>query len=204
MSEVLDTLRARIRTIEGHTPAPRAQVASGQVALDARVGGLPCPGLVEVAGVLGSGGTRLVLGWAAACTQRGERVAWVEVEPALHPPTAASLGVSLPLLLVVRPDGERAAWAVEELLRSGCFGLVITTVEVGGALVGRRWEAAARQGRSTLVLLTACAAPQVPAELRVQVARGAGRIHRRRGAPAGGALPLPAWRPELDPWGGSA
>ena len=64
MHAVLDQLRERIQEIEGRPPVSRQVVSSGMDDLDAAVGGLPCPGLVEVSGRPGSGRVRVALAWA--------------------------------------------------------------------------------------------------------------------------------------------
>ncbi|MEQ1506004.1 MAG: recombinase RecA, partial [Myxococcota bacterium] len=134
-SAALDALRVRIRALEGGTSVRRRRVASGVGPLDVLIGGLPEPGIVELAGPDGSGRVRLALGIAAAWTRAGRSVAWVDPARRLYPPACADLGVGLERLLIVRPteDGSAPwAWATEQLLRSGCFPLVVIDHPDGG------------------------------------------------------------------------
>lgn len=200
MADALAALRARIREIEGRPAGERRPVTSGQASLDTLAGGLPCPGLVEVCGPRGGGRTRLALGWAAARTRAGERVAWVDPARLLYPPSAAALGVALDRLLVVRAEEAQAAWAAEQLLASGCFGLVVVSEapEVAGA--GRRWEQAAWRGRGTLVVLVDKPVRDLPADLRFMVQEEVATVLRRRGGEQGARLTVPTWPAGLDPW----
>lgn len=207
MVDALAALRARIREIEGRPAGERQSVSSGHASLDATAGGLPCPGLVEVCGPRGGGRTRLALGWAAARTRAGERVAWVDPARLLYPPSAEALGVSLERLLVVRAEDAQAAWAAEQLLASGCFGLVVVSEapDVHGA--GRRWEQAAWRGRGTLVVLSDKPVRDLPADLRFSVQDDVATVLRRRGGGQGARVTVPAWPVGLDPWasaGGAA
>lgn len=204
MTVTLDTLRQRIREIEG----PRAlgsAVSSGSAPSRgpraAEAMGLPSPGLVEVVGPLGSGCTRLVAAWAAPRTQRGERVAWVDPQRLLHPPTLQALGVAFDRLLLVRPAEPQVGWAVDQLLRSGCFGLVVLASGDVPDGVGRRWQQATRRGRCTLVTVGRRARADVPADVRVVLEGDVARVRRRRGGTGGQPAALPAWPDAVDPWG---
>lgn len=198
MSDVLAALRARIREIEGHAAARPGEAPARP---SPGVEGWPCPGIVEVAGAPGSGRLRVVAEAARAAQRRGERVGWVEVAACLYPPALAALGVRLDALVVVRPPVDRASWAVEELARSGCFGLVVAEVEVDGAIAARRWEIAARQGQATLVVVGERPRELLPAGLRLEVVEGEVRATARRGP--SGRRPVPGWPEGLDPWDGS-
>lgn len=201
MTDALAELRARIREIEGRPAVLSRAVPSGQEVLDEAVGGLPCPGLVEVCGPLGSGRTRLVLSWAAQRTHQHERVAWVDVRRVLHPPTAAALGVDLRQLVIVWPPELQLAWATEQLLRSGCFGLVVLAGAEEVAGVAARWQQAARTGRCTLVVLADRPWRGLPADLRLAVDQERAVVQRRRGGGVGQVLQVPPWPAGLDPWG---
>lgn len=201
MGDTLDMLRRRIQEIEGRPATARRLVDCGLPALDAEAGGLPCPGLVAVEGPAGSGRTRLVLSWVAARTRRGERVAWVDPGRLLHPPAAAALGVTLDRLLLVRPDEAHSAWSVEQVLRSGCFGIVVLGEPLPDLLAaGPRWLQAARYGSSTLVVLTSRSERALALDLRLVLRDGVVTVLRRRGGSGGRRVALPAWPEELDPW----
>ena len=65
-------------------------------------GGFPVGALSEVVGPECSGRTSLALTFVAGMTQAGKVCAWVDVSDALHPESAAAMGVDLSRLLWVR------------------------------------------------------------------------------------------------------
>lgn len=65
-------------------------------------GGFPVGALSEVVGQECSGRTSLALAFIARMTQAGKVCAWVDVSDALHPESAAAIGVDLSRLLWVR------------------------------------------------------------------------------------------------------
>src|SRR5688500_9431093 len=96
----LDVLRARIRTLEGGPRIERRRGPSGVEAIDALLGGIPIPGILEITGAEGAGRTGLALDLVAASRNL---VAWVDPMSRLYPPAAAARGVRLERLLIVRP-----------------------------------------------------------------------------------------------------
>lgn len=185
----LDALRQRIRELEG----PQVQVQSipsGVSILDELVGGLPRPGLVELVGPEGSGRTWLALRLVAAHQAGHQPAAWVDFEHRLHPPAAQALGVRLDRLLVVRPPADRAAWAMEQLLRSGCFSLVVGADPGGVGRSGARWSLATEAGASTGVILRQRTGRDLPVHLRLSTGQEQLVVLRQRGALAGRSVPL--------------
>jgi protein ImuA len=208
---VIARLRDEIRHIE-HRPGRRVgAVASGLAAVDAVLpnGGFPRGALSEIGGGPASGKTAVALSLLAAIVP-DELVAWVDGRGELYPPAAASRGVDLARLLVVRPAlpassasppaGEApwrtALWASEALLASGAFAAVAMDVALprsiaGADGIGRRLQTAAERGGAIGLWL---AAPEcrlrVPAAVRVEISMQDGRVVARRatGAPvrAGG------------------
>ncbi len=65
-------------------------------------GGLPLGAITEIVGPECSGRTSLALSFVARMTQAGKVCAWIDVSNALHPESAAALGVDLDRLLWVR------------------------------------------------------------------------------------------------------
>jgi hypothetical protein len=156
---------------------------------------------MEVSGSPGAGATRLVGALAAAA--RG-RIAWVDVDRSLYPPAIVELGVDPRHLLMIRPaaDGARPEeWAMEQLLRSGCFPLVVVSgircVQRGA---GHRWALAAEHGRCTGIVLSRSPQRELPAEVRLQVAADAVAVGKDRDGIAGKAVSLPALPKGTDPW----
>lgn len=201
MTDPLIALRARIRQIEGR-PATRRRVRpTGVSAVDDALGGLPQPGLVELFGPPGSGATRLALALVAART-RTERVGWVDPQHLLYPPTARALGVDLERLVLLRPPADLVAWSVEQLLRSGCFSLVVATSPPAAAGVGRRWDRAAERGGATLLVCGTQPHRDLPSQAQLATRRTAARVQRHRHGRAGVTLTLPSWPAGRDPWCG--
>lgn len=185
----------------------RRRSPTGVPAFDALVGGLPKPGIVEVAAPEGSGRGRAVHALLAQATQGRESVAWVDPLHRFYPPAASDHGVMLERLLVVRPveDGQSPwLWATEQLLRSGCFRWVV--VDWPGSLTGPRitlqkWSRAAEMGDCTALVLAPRATAGLPADLRFAVRDGSLVVMRDRSGVSGTAVPLPDRPLRADPWG---
>ncbi len=195
----LDLLREKIRELEGNAVQSQ-RVHTGVHTLDALIGGLPQPGVVEVHGPPGSGRTRLALALTAALTAQGALVAWVDADHTLYPPAAADLAVVLRRLLVVRPPHERAAWAAEQLLRSGCFPLVAISGLSRLGHAGQRWSLAAEAGGCTALVISEQSIRELPAVVRLSLGEGEATVLRDRGGRTGRSVALPAWPEVADPW----
>jgi RecA/RadA recombinase len=123
-----------LRLASSLAPAGTA-VATGLAEVEALLGGgLPRGRVAELVGPASAGRTGLALAVATAATQRGEVVAWVDLEDALDPPSLAAAGADLARVLWVRPttvlEGLQAADAV---LAAGGFGLVVVDFGDGPA-----------------------------------------------------------------------
>lgn len=100
------------------------------------VGGIPKGRIIEAFGPESSGKTTICLSTIAQTQRDGGVAAFVDVEHALDPAWAQTLGVNLDDLLVSQPDtGEQALEVVEALVRSGGVDLVV--VDSVAALVPR-------------------------------------------------------------------
>jgi hypothetical protein len=88
------------------TPAPRAMhevAATGIAAVDELLhGGLPVGAISELTGAASSGRTSLALQFVAQRTAEGRACAWVDVNDAFDPESAAANGVRLKQLLWMR------------------------------------------------------------------------------------------------------
>lgn len=198
-------LRARIRTIEGGSRIEHPREPSGCAAVDALIGGLPRPGLIELHGAEGSGVDRLALTLAAAETGTRRRVAWIDRPRTLYPPAALALGVDLDRLLVIQPaDAAAGAWAIEQVLRCGCFRLVVAVAERGVAeprFAGTRWRQAAEKGACTALFVTRESATRaLQPDVRLVVAHGRISVDRDRQRHAGAVGWLPQAGQAVDPW----
>src|SRR5262250_409048 len=103
-------------------------VSTGSIALDLAlgIGGLPRGRVIEIFGPESSGKTTLTLHCIAEAQKEGGVAAFIDVEHALDPAYARSLGVDLDNLLVSQPDtGEQALDIAEMLVRSNAVDIVV-------------------------------------------------------------------------------
>jgi recombination protein RecA len=103
-------------------------ISTGSIALDLAlgIGGLPRGRVIEVFGPESSGKTTLTLHCIAEAQKGGGVAAFIDVEHALDPAYARSLGVDLDNLLVSQPDtGEQALDIAEMLIRSNAVDIVV-------------------------------------------------------------------------------
>jgi len=90
------------------------------------VGGLPRGRVTEIFGPEASGKTTVCLHVIAEAQKLGGTAAFVDVEHALDPLRAATVGVNLENLLISQPDnGEQALEIVETLVRSNAVDVVV-------------------------------------------------------------------------------
>jgi recombination protein RecA len=103
-------------------------IPTGNILIDRAlgVGGVPRGRIVEVFGPESSGKTTLTLTIIAQAQKRGGLAAFVDVEHALDPQYARTLGVDLDELLVSQPSsGEEALRIVETLVRSNALDVIV-------------------------------------------------------------------------------
>jgi recombination protein RecA len=103
-------------------------VPSGSIALDLAlgVGGFPRGRIIEIYGPESSGKTTLALHAIAEAQKGGGTAAFIDVEHALDPNYAKSLGIDLDNLLISQPDaGEQALDIAEMLIRSNAVDIVV-------------------------------------------------------------------------------
>lgn len=113
-------------------------IPSGSIALDVAlgVGGVPRGRVTEIYGPESSGKTTLTLHVLAEAQKMGGIAAFIDVEHALDPTYAASIGVDLENLYVSQPDtGEQGLEIVETLVRSNAVDVVV--VDSVAAMVPR-------------------------------------------------------------------
>jgi recombination protein RecA len=90
------------------------------------VGGLPRGRITEIFGPEASGKTTVCLHLIAEAQKMGGTAAFIDVEHALDPERAATVGVNLDSLLISQPDnGEQALEIVETLVRSNAVDVVV-------------------------------------------------------------------------------
>ena len=103
-------------------------ISTGSISLDSAlgIGGVPRGRIIEIYGPEASGKTSLTLHIIAEAQKAGGTAAFIDVEHALDPKYAQSLGVNLDDLLLSQPDtGEQTLEIAEVLVRSGAVDVII-------------------------------------------------------------------------------
>ncbi len=114
-------------------------IPTGNILIDRAlgVGGFPRGRVVEIFGPESSGKTTLTLTVIAQAQKRGGLAAFIDVEHALDPIYARTLGVNLDDLLVSQPSsGEEALRICETLIRSNALDVIV--VDSVAALVTKQ------------------------------------------------------------------
>jgi len=127
-----------------------AVLSTGSVAIDLAlgVGGLPRGRIAEIFGPEGSGKTTLCLGLIAEAQRKGGNAVFIDVEHALDPRYARTLGVDLDNLMVSQPEcGEDALNIAETLIRSGAIDIIV--IDSVAALVSKQ-ELEGQMGDATV------------------------------------------------------
>lgn len=113
----------------GQAPALNVEaISTGSITLDCAlgIGGVPRGRIVEIFGPESSGKTTVALHIIASAQKAGGEAAFIDVEHALDPVYAKSLGVDIDSLLVSQPDtGEQALEITEALVRSGAIDVIV-------------------------------------------------------------------------------
>lgn len=110
--------------------------STGSLSLDLAlgIGGFPKGRIVEIYGPEASGKTTVCLHALASAQKEGGTVAFIDVEHALDPAWAKTIGVDVDSMLISQPDyGEQALEIAETLIRSG--GIDIVVIDSVAALV---------------------------------------------------------------------
>lgn len=103
-------------------------ISTGCLPLDIAlgVGGLPRGRVTEIFGPEASGKTTLALHVIAEAQKLGGTGAFIDVEHALDPQRAKTIGVNIDSLLISQPDnGEQALEIVETLVRSNAVDVIV-------------------------------------------------------------------------------
>jgi protein ImuA len=134
----------------------RGQVrASGLAALDQLLdGGFPKGALTIISGTSGVGRMSLAAKLLAQETRGKQPGAWIDARGTLYPPALEQAGVELARVLVVRAK-DRGAYAMEQVLTSGAFGVVIGSGLEGTLTAARlrRIQTAAETSRASALLV---------------------------------------------------
>lgn len=178
-SQIESVLASRVpAAFRPATGGTRPLQVTGIAPLDRLLGGgLPVGGVCELFGPECSGRTTIALSLVSQVTRKGSACAWIDVDDALDPESAAACGVVLRRLLWVRcreaaakPRGRGKPWsrldqalrAADLVLQAGGFGVVV--FDLGGVAPEHalrvpltswfRFRAAAERTQSTFLLLS--------------------------------------------------
>ncbi|HOO76545.1 MAG TPA: recombinase RecA [bacterium] len=113
-------------------------ISTGTLALDSAlgIGGVPRGRVVEIYGAEASGKTTLALQIVANAQKNGGVAAFIDIEHAVDPAYARTIGVNLDDLLISQPDsGEDALNIAETLVRSNAVDVIV--IDSVAALVPR-------------------------------------------------------------------
>lgn len=113
---------------EGNKKLDVESVPTGSIGLDYAlgIGGLPKGRIIEIYGPESGGKTTVTLHAIAETQKLGGMAAFIDVEHALDPVYAKSLGVDIDHLIVSQPDtGEQALEIMGTLARSGAIDIVV-------------------------------------------------------------------------------
>ncbi len=113
-------------------------ISTGSLAIDLALGagGLPRGRICEIFGPESSGKTTLCLSIISQIQKQGGRAVFIDVENALDPRYAKTVGVDLDNLIVSQPEsGEDALNIAETLIRSGAIEVIV--VDSVAALVSK-------------------------------------------------------------------
>ena len=113
---------------EGNKKLDVESVPTGSIGLDYAlgIGGLAKGRIIEIYGPESGGKTTVTLHAIAETQKLGGMAAFIDVEHALDPVYAKSLGVDIDHLIVSQPDtGEQALEIMETLARSGAIDIVV-------------------------------------------------------------------------------
>ena len=127
-------------------------ISTGSLAIDLALGagGLPRGRIVEIYGPESSGKTTFCLSVIAEAQRNGGNAVFVDVEHALDPRYAKTVGVDLDNLMVSQPEsGEDALNITETLIRSGAIDVIV--LDSVAALVSRQ-ELDGQMGDTTVGL----------------------------------------------------
>lgn len=111
---------------KGHAKIETVSTGSIQIDYALGIGGLPRGRVVEIYGPEASGKTTLTLHVIAEAQKKGGICAFIDVEHALDPIYAKSIGINIDDLIISQPDyGEQALDIAEMLIRSGAVDVIV-------------------------------------------------------------------------------
>lgn len=119
-------------------------------------GGIPKGAITVLTGSSGAGRMSIAARMLAQETKAMRPVAWIDGRGTVYPPALHQAGIELSRMLMVRGVSERALYAVEQILESGAFGVVVASgleAHLSTAGLRRVQTATEKNGASTVFLL---------------------------------------------------
>ncbi len=175
----IEKLRAHLSQVAPMRPS-QPHVATCIPALDAEIGGWPCPGIVSIHGAIGTGRIGIILNTMQTLTQNERVVAIVDPLGWLYPPGLP--GIDLQKLMLVRCGSARAGWAAAQLASSGAIPMVVLLDPTSLGANAHRFLQATEAGQSTLFVLTEKPDHRLNASIRIQTLDNR-KLKIERGAP---------------------
>lgn len=150
---IADLLPPDLARTLGAVKSASPALALGIAAFDEEMkGGIPTSALTEIFGETGQGAWWL--GLRALAAVREKAVALIEPAGTFFAPGAASVGVDLSRLLVLRESNRRQAlWALERIAKDKSVGATLAHIEGMGETEMRRLQLAAESSGQALLLL---------------------------------------------------
>jgi protein ImuA len=150
---IADLLPPDLARTLGAVKSASPALALGIAAFDEEMkGGIPTSALTEIFGETGQGSWWL--GLRALAAVREKAVAIIEPAGTFFAPGAASVGVDLSRLLVLRESNRRQAlWALERIVKDKSVGATLAHIEGMGETEMRRLQLAAESSGQALILL---------------------------------------------------
>jgi hypothetical protein len=142
-------------------------LSTGIAGVDLWLGGWPKPGPIEIAGPLGAGRLALVVPLLERLTREGRTVILVDPLQQVNPPGLGK--VDSARIVLVRPPPERAAWAGEQIARSGAVDAMVLVDVPPLGRGGVRLTRAAEAGNVLTFVLAERPELELPAVLRLEV-----------------------------------
>jgi len=120
--------KGSIMKLGDHSTLNLDAISTGCLGIDIGlgIGGVPRGRMIEIFGPESSGKTTVALHIVAEAQKEGGTAAFIDVEHALDPIYAKSLGINIDDLIVSQPDtGEQALEITEALVRSGAIDVIV-------------------------------------------------------------------------------
>ena len=141
-------------------------LSTGIAGLDAWLHGWPQLAPIELVGAPGGGRLALVIPLLERLTQAGRAVVLVDPLHQIHPPGLGRIDPAR--LVLVRPPGERAGWAAEQVARSGAVDALVVIDAPAFGRAGVRFARAAEAGGMAVFVLADRTDAELPAALRIE------------------------------------